>query len=92
VIKAEDNRLVVEAGKPWKTASSAQQSQLKELAREFFGPQCELVLEIAAEKPRTRPRSQKSMDEIKQQTLEMFGGYWISESPAPPAAKEEESA
>jgi DNA polymerase-3 subunit gamma/tau len=92
VIKAEDNRLMVEAGKSWKTASSAQQSQLRELAQEFFGPQCELVLEIAADKPRTRPRSQKSMDEIKQQTLEIFGGYWLVESPVPPAAKEEGSA
>ncbi|WP_449244205.1 DNA polymerase III subunit gamma/tau [Desulfobacca acetoxidans] len=90
--KQRDGRLHVTPGPAWRTAQPEHLEQIQALARDFFGPQCQLVIEAAAAAKSSREtlasRRQLSLDEIKQLAEGIFGGTWLTETIPTDVAKE----
>ncbi len=91
VLRQEDHRLIVDPGRSWKMVQDHHRQQVRHLARQFFDPGIEIVWEKAKPEAAKRPGPTRpaSLEEIKQQALEIFGGRWLSDPSAPAPDKEE---
>ena len=69
----------------WNAAEPSHEARLRELARDFFGP--ETTLEIEVEVPKTpkkspaAPKKPPDLKQLQQQALEIFGGEWLGAAP-----------
>jgi DNA polymerase-3 subunit gamma/tau len=80
-----DHGLQIVLGRPWNAAEPRYEARLRELARDFFGP--ETTLEIEVEVPKTpkkspaAPKKPPDLKQLQQQALEIFGGEWLGAAP-----------
>jgi DNA polymerase-3 subunit gamma/tau len=77
-----DHNLVITGDRTLHFNGPRQKTRIQDLVGRFFGPQCQLQIEIQAPAPpkkAARPE-QKPFDlaTLKQQALEVFGGRWLS--------------
>jgi len=81
-----DHGLQIVLGRPWNAAEPRHEARLRELARDFFGPETTLLIEVEATRPpkKTPPAASKPLDpkQLQQQALEIFGGEWLEAAPA----------
>jgi len=80
-----DHGLQIVLGRPWNAAEPHYEARLRELARDFFGPETTLEIEVEAPKPpkKSPAAAKKPLDlkQLRQQALEIFGGEWLGATP-----------
>jgi DNA polymerase-3 subunit gamma/tau len=80
-----DHSLQIVLGRPWNAAEPRHEARLRELARDFFGPETTLEIEMEASKtPKKSPAAAKKpldLKQLRQQALEIFGGEWVGTTP-----------
>jgi DNA polymerase-3 subunit gamma/tau len=68
----------------WNANGASQEARLRELVRDFFGPETTVELEVdapkAPKKTPTTPKKSVDMKKLQQQALEIFGGEWVDRS------------
>jgi DNA polymerase III subunit gamma/tau len=86
-----DHCLKIAIKRPWNDNGARYEARLRELVRNFFGPETTVEFEVDAPKtPKKSPVAPKKTLDIKklqQQALEIFGGEWLG---APPEKEESE--
>jgi len=94
VLRQEDHRLIVDPGQSWKMVQERHRQQIRELAREFFGSELEVVFEKPqADTGRGRRAAARGAApaDITQQALEIFGGQWLPDTMTPVVQKEDDT-
>jgi DNA polymerase-3 subunit gamma/tau len=85
LVGTSDHDLQIVLGRPWNTAEPRYEARLRELARDFFGPETTLKIEVEAPKPskKSPAAAKKPLDlkQLQQQALEIFGGEWLRATP-----------
>jgi DNA polymerase-3 subunit gamma/tau len=80
-----DHSLQIVLGRPWNAAEPSHEARLRELARDFFGPETTLEIEVEAPRaPKKSPAAAKKpldLKQLQQQALEIFGGEWLGATP-----------
>jgi DNA polymerase III subunit gamma/tau len=79
-----DHGLKLGLKRAWNANGASQEARLRELVRDFFGPETTVELEVEAPKaPKKAPAAPKKsvdMKKLQQQALEIFGGEWVNRS------------
>jgi DNA polymerase III subunit gamma/tau len=86
LVGKSDNCLKIALGRPWNANGARHEARLRELARDFFGPETTLEIEVEAPKtPKKSPAAAKKkpldLKQLQQQALEIFGGEWLEATP-----------